>query len=165
MRYARLPSGGSEGLALKQKHRKQATHHHTDNDKGTGETVVSQQIKIMAEYALLTMIKTEQHGLDSAVGINTGYHGQQSRKETGFRRALGTRCDPHGQHADNKSGQSAGRNDVDSHRRQHQHITQRMADSGQKSTIRIGPPGRIADTGKPTAATAAKKRPEIFPHT
>lgn len=88
MRYARLPSGGSEGLALKQKHRKQATHHHTDNDKGTGETVVSQQIKIMAEYALLTMIKTEQHGLDSAVGINTGYHGQQSRKETGFRRAL-----------------------------------------------------------------------------
>ena len=99
----------------------------------------------MAERLFLRMVQAQQHGLDSAIGIHSGNHGQQRGEKAHLGGTLDARCKQHGQQPDGKRCRRAGRDNVQTSQfRQGQHIAYGMADGGYQGAGQICTPGRVA---------------------
>lgn len=111
----------------------------------------------MSERFFLSVVKTGEQRLDGAVGIHSGNHGEQRRKEAYFRRAFDARGEQHRQHTDGKLGHCACRYDVHtSEIRQRQHISYCMAGGGNQGQVRYAHRGVLLILENPIAAIAAK---------
>ena len=89
-------AGGLEGDFLEHEDGDGGSDGEPEDDEGTGEAVVGEEVHVVAEKLFARVAEAEDERFDGVVGIHAGNHGEERRKEANLCGTFHHRCEQYG---------------------------------------------------------------------